>query len=54
MTGSGKVVRRKAFGKHLLVHKSGGRLRRLGVEAVVNETDAERVKHALPYPQYLR
>lgn len=54
VTGSGKVVRRKAFRKHLLVHKSGSRVRRISGKAVVSETDMSRLDLALPYKQYLR
>jgi large subunit ribosomal protein L35 len=54
VTGTGKVVRRKAFSKHLIVGKSGSRMRRVSSEALVDPSDAKRVKEALPYPQYLR
>ena len=54
VTGSGKLVRRKAFKKHLLVNKSSKRLRQISGTEVVHETDERRVKLALPYPQYLR
>lgn len=54
ITGSGKVVRRKAFRKHLLVHKSASRIRRVSGKAGVSETDMARLDLALPYKQYLR
>lgn len=54
VTGTGKVIRRKAFRKHLIVNKDGSRLRRISGEALVSAEDAQRVKEALPYPQYLR
>ncbi|HEY9898965.1 50S ribosomal protein L35 [compost metagenome] len=54
VTGTGKVIRRKAFRKHLIVGKDGSRLRRISGEAIVSKEDAQRVKEALPYPQYLR
>jgi large subunit ribosomal protein L35 len=54
VTGSGKLMRRKAFKKHLLVNKSSRRLRQISGSEEVHETDERRVKLALPYPQYLR
>lgn len=54
VTGTGKIVRRKAFRKHLLVHKSGSRLRRISGNDVVSDTDLARIEHALPYKKYLR
>lgn len=54
VTGTGKVMRRKAFRKHLIVSKDGSRLRRISGDAVVSEQDAQRVKECLPYAKYLR
>lgn len=54
VTGTGKVVRRKAFRKHLIVSKDGSRLRRITGDDTLAEADAARTKLALPYPQYLR
>jgi large subunit ribosomal protein L35 len=48
-TGSGKIVRRKAFKNHLLEHKNSSRRRRLSQKALVNERDAENVHLMLPY-----
>jgi large subunit ribosomal protein L35 len=48
-TGSGKIVRRKAFKNHLLQHKSSTRKRRLSQMAEVHERDAENVRLMLPY-----
>ncbi len=48
-TGSGKIVRRKAFGNHLLEHKSSNKKRGLRKMAVVNECDEENVRGMLPY-----
>ncbi|MBD2310448.1 50S ribosomal protein L35 [Desertifilum sp. FACHB-1129] len=48
-TGSGKIVRRKAFKNHLLHHKSAERKRRLSNMAEVHERDAENVRLMLPY-----
>lgn len=54
VTGSGKIVRRKAFRKHLLVHKSASRIRRISGKAEISDADLARIDHALPYKQYLR
>lgn len=48
-SGSGKLMRRKAFKNHLLQHKSSDRKRRITGLAVVNERDAENVELMLPY-----
>jgi large subunit ribosomal protein L35 len=48
-TGSGKILRRKAFKNHLLQHKSAKRKRDLSNLAVVNERDAENVRLMMPY-----
>lgn len=48
-TGSGKIVRRKAFKNHLLEHKSTKRKRDLSRKAVISETDQERVELMMPY-----
>ena len=54
VTGSGKLVRRKAGGLHLLVGKSPARKNRVKGEADVDKSDENRVKLALPYPKYSR
>jgi large subunit ribosomal protein L35 len=48
-SGSGKIMRRKAFKNHLLQHKTAKRKSRLSKPAVVNERDAENVELMLPY-----
>ncbi|KYC34989.1 50S ribosomal protein L35 [Scytonema hofmannii PCC 7110] len=48
-TGSGKIVRRKAFKNHLLEHKSSNKKRKLSKMVVVHESDAENVRGMLPY-----
>ncbi|HEY9644524.1 MAG TPA: 50S ribosomal protein L35 [Coleofasciculaceae cyanobacterium] len=48
-SGTGKLMRRKAFKNHLLQHKSTTRKRGLSRLAVVNERDAENVQLMLPY-----
>jgi large subunit ribosomal protein L35 len=54
VSGSGKLMRRKAGRKHLLVGKNSARKRNLAGTAVVDKTDEARVVQALPYLQYLR
>jgi large subunit ribosomal protein L35 len=48
-TGSGKIMRRKAFKNHLLEHKTSSKKRNLSKMAVVNERDEENVRLMLPY-----
>ncbi|MUG97229.1 50S ribosomal protein L35 [Scytonema sp. UIC 10036] len=48
-TGSGKIVRRKAFKNHLLEHKSSNKKRKLSKMVVVHERDEENVRGMLPY-----
>lgn len=48
-TGSGKIVRRKAFKNHLLEHKTTGKKQKLSKMAIVNERDEENVRLMLPY-----
>ncbi len=48
-TGSGKIVRRKAFKNHILEKKSTKRKNNLSKMAVVNERDEENVRLMLPY-----
>jgi large subunit ribosomal protein L35 len=48
-SGSGKLMRRKAFKNHMLQHKSATRRRRLSQMAGVHERDAENVELMLPY-----
>ena len=54
VSGSGKLMRRKAFKSHILTKKSRKRKRRLSEEAVTVEGDARRASLQLPYPKYLR
>ncbi len=54
LTGSGKLMRRTAFRKHLLVHKSTARIRRITDESGISSADNERVTQALPYAKYVR
>ena len=48
-SGSGKIMRRKAFKNHLLQHKNTKRKTRLSQIAVVDETNLENVELMLPY-----
>jgi large subunit ribosomal protein L35 len=48
-TGSGKILRRKAFKSHLLAHKTTERKNRLSGLVIVNERDEESVRKMLPY-----
>ena len=48
-TGSGKIVRRKAFKNHLLEHKTSDKKRSLSKMALVDERDAKNVRLMLPY-----
>jgi len=54
MTGTGKLVRRKAFKAHILTKKSSKRKRSLSGVAVVDDRDLNRALLQLPYPQYIR
>jgi large subunit ribosomal protein L35 len=47
ITGSGKVMREQANGRHLLEHKSSRRTRRLASDAEVAPSDAGRIKKLL-------
>jgi large subunit ribosomal protein L35 len=49
ITGRGKVLRRHAGKRHLLGGKNPKRRRRLGQSAVVDSTDAYRIKQNLPF-----
>ncbi|WAL58655.1 50S ribosomal protein L35 [Thermocoleostomius sinensis] len=48
-SGSGKLMRRKAFKNHMLQHKSSARKRRITGLTLVHERDAENVELMLPY-----
>ena len=47
ITGSGKVMREQAGGRHLLEHKSSRRTRRIAGDLVVSPADAPRIKKLL-------
>ncbi|MBF2034804.1 MAG: 50S ribosomal protein L35 [Leptolyngbyaceae cyanobacterium T60_A2020_046] len=48
-SGSGKIMRRKAFRNHLLQKKGTDRKVRLGKKAVVTEADSLNVELMMPY-----
>ena len=47
VTGSGKVMRRRANRNHLLEHKSSTRTRRLKVEVTLAPADLKKMKRLL-------
>jgi large subunit ribosomal protein L35 len=47
LTGSGKIMRRKAFKNHILEKKSPARKRRLGRESEVVNGDRDRIERLL-------
>ena len=49
VTGTGKVARSKAFGRHLLSKKSSKRKRSLKQGALVHSTEQKSIKKLLPY-----
>ena len=48
-TGSGKVVRRKAYTSHILTKKSTKRKRSLRQAGIVDSSDVKGIKRLLPY-----
>ena len=48
-SGSGKIMRRKAFKSHLLEHKGTRRKRALGQPAEVFKGEQARIKRLIPY-----
>ena len=49
VTGSGKLVRNKAYKSHILTKKSQKRKRNLRKQIVVDETNVKNMKKVLPY-----
>jgi large subunit ribosomal protein L35 len=47
ITGTGKVLRRRAFGSHLLAKKSKSRKRAINTTATVKGSMAKNIKRAL-------
>ncbi|MBI4557781.1 MAG: 50S ribosomal protein L35 [Candidatus Hydrogenedentes bacterium] len=48
-TKQGKILRSKAFGRHLLTGKSSKRRRRLRKQGLVSDADQKRISRLLPY-----
>ena len=48
-TGTGKVVRAHAFGRHILTSKARKRKRKLHQTVVADEADQAKLKRMLPY-----
>lgn len=48
-TGAGKIMRRRAFARHLLTSKSRARKRRLSQDVPVEGANREALKRMLPY-----
>jgi large subunit ribosomal protein L35 len=49
VTGSGKLVRNKAYKSHILTKKSQKRKRNLRKQIVVDATNVKNMKKVLPY-----
>lgn len=48
-TGTGKIVRNKAFARHILTSKTRSRKRRLGQSVVADPADQKKLQTMLPY-----
>ncbi|MDY7034751.1 MAG: 50S ribosomal protein L35 [Thermodesulfobacteriota bacterium] len=48
-TGSGKIVRKKAFANHILTKKSTKRKRNLRKSSLVDSTNRKHVSRLVPY-----
>ena len=48
-TGSGKIVRNHAFGRHILTSKARKRKNKLHTQVVADESDQAKLKRMLPY-----
>jgi large subunit ribosomal protein L35 len=48
-TGTGKVVRRHAFSRHILTSKARSRKRKLGQSVVADPADQPSLRGMLPY-----
>lgn len=49
VTGSGKIVRNKAFASHILTKKSTKRKRNLRQSGLVDDTNVRGIRKILPY-----
>jgi len=48
-TGTGKIRRRKAYLRHILVNKTRKQKRRLGKAAIVDSANDKAIRRLLPY-----
>ncbi len=48
-TGTGKIVRSHAFGRHILTSKPHKRKKKLGKSAIIDPTNNKAVQRMLPY-----
>ncbi len=48
-TGSGKIKRSKAYGRHLMTSKSSKRKRNLRRSGSASETDMRKIRAMMPY-----
>jgi large subunit ribosomal protein L35 len=48
-TGTGKIVRRHAFARHILTSKARSRKRKLNHAVIADETDQPKLRTMLPY-----
>ena len=48
-TGTGKIVRRHSFARHILTSKPRSRKRKLGASTVVDDANYQAVREMLPY-----
>ena len=49
VTGTGKIVRKKAFKSHILTKKGTKQKRRLGQKTIVRKEDAGNISPMIPY-----
>lgn len=49
VTGTGKLVRNKAYKRHILAKKTTKRKRNLRKDVVVDETNVKTMKQIMPY-----
>jgi large subunit ribosomal protein L35 len=47
-TGTGKIIRRHAYARHILTSKARSRKRRLSQSVIVDEADRPGLKYMLP------
>jgi large subunit ribosomal protein L35 len=47
VTGTGKIIRRRAYNNHMFFHKGGSQKRRLDQETELSRTEVKRVRRML-------